>query len=481
MKNKLLIGFFVLLVSTLMLMSNVLGSGGPPIWLNQATLSNVDPNPSQDPEISGFGLTQVAVWEEWNENNWDINMRYSLNDGAPGSWVFPVVHPATSPADETNPAVTVTINPFNGATEIHVVYQEWDSMLAQWDVYHTWTNNFGVTWWNPFRLDVFPPSDAIDPAIVYSEDLSNPGFPGMLVQFTWAELNLVSGFYEIQYDAYYYDPTIPPPGRGYVGPTLIRASPGGHCEKPEIASFDDRVMGGLWNYFFGIVWQEPGVVAPININIWYINGMTIISPPPSITILTPGSLGQINPVFVPPIGDCYDPDIAATQDYQVPETYYIHVDWVFNVWAVPPAPATWQIDTCYAVGAVPTLGAAALAAGLTVPARGPGIIVLDRPTIASKVIGLPANFQTWMCWEDNSMPGSNPEIYYAVGLYTGGMPPFAFVAGPARVTYLPLVGSNNFNPELWNRDDSTRLIPPLTHLVFDQTIAITPEIEYIDP
>jgi hypothetical protein len=192
-------------------------------------------------------------------------------------------------------------------------------------------------------------------------------------------------------------------------------------------------------------------------------------------------LGQLSPVIAPPVGDRYDPDIAATQDYQAVETYYFHVDWVYNVWAVPPAPATWQIDTCYAVGALPTPGAAAFVA--TAPARAAGVIVLDRPTIASKVVGLgpPFNFETWMCWEDNSMPGSNPEIYYAVGLYTGLAPPFAFTAGPARVTYGPIVGSNNFNPELWNRDDSTRLMPPLTHLVFDQTIGVITEIEYIDP
>ncbi len=118
MKSKIIIGIFIVLVSTIMLISNASGSGWPVVWLNQATLSNIDCNPSQDPENSGFGTTQVVVWEEWNGNDWDIWMKYSLLDGALGSWVFPVVQPATTAMNEINPAVTITAPDFWGRTWI---------------------------------------------------------------------------------------------------------------------------------------------------------------------------------------------------------------------------------------------------------------------------------------------------------------------------------------------------------------------------
>ena len=489
MKSKIIIGFFVLLVSTIMLMSNASGSGWPVAWINQATLSTIDFFPSENPENSGFGPIQAVVWQEWNGNDWDIHMSWSNADGALGSWAGPGggVQPATIfGRDEINPAVTVTnVNPISGFTEIHVVYQRWNLVSLQWDICHTWVNIIVGVWvWSAVTvLDTAVANDAINPAVVYTDDLSNPGIGlGMLVQFTWAEINPGTGLYEIQYDAYYYDPTLIPP-RALVGVTLVRACLFGNCEVPEISSIDETLTIGIYDYYFAVVWQEPNAAGQLNV--WYIDGTTTTSPGAPATVLTPGSLGQINPVNV--IGDSFDPDIAVTQDYQGAvgvETYYFHIDWVFNIWAVPPNPAFYQIDTCYSVGVVPTPGAASFIA--TVPARGPiaNPNILDRPTIASKVIGLaPTIFESWMCWEDNNMPGSNPEIWYAVGTYTVGAPAFIFTAPAARVGYNPVAGGLEFNPELWNRDDSTRLMPPLTHLVFDQNLVPvgTIEVEYIDP
>ena len=203
------------------------------------------------------------------------------------------------------------------------------------------------------------------------------------------------------YDGHYYDPAIP--GRGYVSaglipplPVVVRASPGGNCEKPEITSVDELWTVGAYDYYFAIVWQEPAFALPNNLNIWYEDGTTQTSGPGGMFVALAGAGGQINPVNN--VGDSYDPDIAATQDYQgpaPPETYYFHVNWVYNIWGPP---AAYQVDTCYAWGAVPTPGAAAFAA--TASASGPIAAVLDRPTIASKLVAIgPTIFETWMCWE----------------------------------------------------------------------------------
>ena len=85
MKYKIIIGFFIVLVSTIMLMSNALASAGPPIWINQTPISIVDGITSRDPENSGYFLDQVVVWEEWNGADWDIYMKYGNLDGALGS------------------------------------------------------------------------------------------------------------------------------------------------------------------------------------------------------------------------------------------------------------------------------------------------------------------------------------------------------------------------------------------------------------
>ena len=486
MKSKIILGFLIVLVSTIMLMSNALASGWPPAWAFQVTLSTVNGLPSQDPENSGFGTIQVVVWEEWNGADWDIHLKYHLADGNPvGGWTFPPAHPATSVLyDEINPAVTVTnTNPQTGFTEVHVVYQRQPLGGGQSDICHTWASIPAFLWFAPVVLDATPLRDAIDPAIVYTEDVSNPGVGlGMLVQMVWSEAN-VAGDYEIWYDAYYYDPTLVPT-RGYVsaglvpvGPQLIQPSPGAglSCSKPEIASVDELWTGGVFDYYFAIVWQEQ-VSPPIQWNIWYIAGTTTISP--AIVIATVG-LGQLNPVNV--IGDSYDPDIAATQDYQkneTNETYYFHVNWVYNIWGPP----SWQIDTCYTWGANPTPPAVAFVA--TPSAIGPIPTVLDRPTIASKLINItPSIFETWMCWEDNSGP-IGPNIWYRVGRLNTAAPPFGYILNPAApVPYvLAVLFSAEYNPELWNRNDAARMFPPLTHLVFDMTsIPGVPEVEYIDP
>ena len=479
MKYKLSIGILIVLVCGIMLMSNGLASAGPPIWLNQATLSIIDSNPSQDPENSGFGPIQVVVWEEDNGNDWDIHMKYSLLDGALGSWMFPPLHPATGTSDTINPAVTVTnFNPGSALMEIHVVYEWYDSTTAQWNINHTWTNNFGAAWTAPLTLSV---NDAHDPAIVYTEDQLNPvggGMIGQLVQIVWSELNPASGFYEIQYDAYYYDPTLVPV-RGYLSgappaaPTLIRGSAVGDCFFPEIASCDERLRGAAFDYYFAIVWQEQIVTGQWRIG--YVAGTTTISP---------GAMGlafAFLPGFVSPPGvtaDAFRPDIAATQDYQPIEQYYFQIDWMFQFWA--PA-GQYTIESCYAWSPIPTPGIPLFFANPTFVVQFSNVVILDNPTVATKLINLnPTIFETWFAWEEDTT-GPNPDIFYAMGI-ANGPGPFVPVFGPARVPYVPVVGSDDYNPELWNRNDPTRMFPPFTHLVFDKQIAGTvPEIEYIDP
>jgi len=472
-----MIGILVLCVSALMLMSNALASPGPPVWQFQATLSTPDSNPSQDPENSGFGRTQVVVWEEGNAPNRDIYMAFSVLDGAAWSAPIPV---AITDDDEINPAVAVTnIDPL-GRTEIHVVYQRWNPAGGgQWDVYHDYTNNFGAFWFGATRLDANPDEDAIDPAIVYTEDVSNPNVPwfGWLVQIVWSEYNPVSGFYEIKYNGHYLDPTVIPPIRTYAYPPAagppftIRANPFQDCMVPEIASVDERFTLGIFEYYFAIVWQEGAWGAWL---VMYVDGFTTIFP-------AVGTFPSVAGIISPAAFNYYDPDIAATQDYQGNERYYFHVDFVTQDWLT----GTWRIDTCYYEGANPTPGFAALAVNITAPAQGPVPNVLDRPTIASKLIQVgPTIFETWMAWEDSTDPNANnPDIWFSVGTcQAGGIFGYTFVA--ARVGYVPGVGGGSieYNPELWNRNDAVRMFPPLTHLVFDQDLGGgIPEVVYIDP
>ena len=55
-------------------------------WAGQATLSTTGDNVvDQDPENSGYGTLQVAVWEhETSGSNHDIFIKYSTSDGATG-------------------------------------------------------------------------------------------------------------------------------------------------------------------------------------------------------------------------------------------------------------------------------------------------------------------------------------------------------------------------------------------------------------
>jgi hypothetical protein len=400
-----------------------------------------------------------------------------------------MVQPATTGADERYPAVAVTNNnPGTGTIELHVVYQCWNGAGGgQWDICHTWTANWGGAWTAPIVRDRRPNQDAIEPAIVYTEDLSFPGGQfGTLVQIVWSEWNpfVAPARYEIYYDAYYYDPTLVPPGRGYLGWVQIQTVATADCRNPEIASVDETLNALAYDYYFSVVWEERNFV-PAQINIWYVDGTTTISPGPMGMVLTGGSLGQLNPING--IGDSYAPDIAATQDY-AQQFWYYHVVWVYNIWAGPGGvpPATWQIDTCYAPSGIPNPGALAFIA--TAPANGPAAqITLNNPTVASKMIavGVPPSFEIWVCWEDfGSVPASAPDIFFNIGQYTRGIPPgFAWIGvGPAIVPYIqPGGGNTEFNPELWNRNDVLRQFPPLTHLVFDMSQAGAQEVEYIDP
>ncbi len=495
MKFQLFFGILVLLVASIMLMANGLASPGPNIWMNQATLSIQDDMNSQDPENSGYTTTQVVVWEEWNGADWDIWMKYSLADGALGTWVFPPVQPASTPnVNEQHPAVAVSrIHP-DSAQEIHVVYERWNTEGGgQWDVCHTWTINYGAAWTVPVVLDTHIELEAIEPAIVYTEDLGNPSpaNPGMLMQIVWAEeIPEQAGLHQILYDAFYWDPFLPPP-RGYIStwvapPIIIRTSPwGGDCRNPEIASVDEfdplRVM--FVDYDFSVVWEEEDPRPPRNglRDVWYVDGRTVTSPGPSVSVFIPAGMlsSNTNPY------DYFHPDIAATQDYQWGmETHYFHVDWVrqntnnFN----------HDIESSYAVGAGSTPGFFSFIG--VAPAQSTNNAALDNPTIASKLVSLsPTVFETWMAWEDSAGPGAptNPDIWYTVGTCTvvGG---FVYMAGPPpppwRVGYVPGVGggSQEFNPELWNRNDWMRNFPPLTHLVFDQDVGTGfREVVYIDP
>ena len=488
MRYKFLIGIFIVLVSTILLSSNALASTLPGPWVNQTTLSNIDYNTSQDPENSGFGTIQVVVWEEYNGNDWDIWMKYSLLDGLLGSWIFPATQPATLPyVDEINPAVTITNSDPFGNTWIHVVYQRQAQGGLQWDVCHTYTLNFGGAWSAPTVLDINQQQDATDPAIVYTEDTTNPSNQlGMLAQIVWSENNPVTGAYEIKYNAFYLDISWFPWIIGYVGPFTIRAGGAGgistNCLYPEIASIDENINRATCQFDFSVVWQEQSPFTGFW-NIWYDDGTTQTTGLGGITTwLTGGSTGQLNVNLAP--GDCLHPDIAATQDYIIVggglnEQYYYHVIWVFNdIFQVPPI---WQIDNSFAAPNLPNPGAAGFAPN---PIAQVSTQLLDNPTIATKLTAIiPAVFQIWMAWEDSTViQPTNPDIWYNVGSFSIMTGFIYFGIGPIRVGYGPGAGwSIENNPELWNRNDPARAFPPLTHLVFDQTIAPTTEVEYIDP
>jgi hypothetical protein len=483
-------------------MSNALASIGPGAWINQATLSVIDSNPSRDPENSGYGTIQVVVWEEWNGNDWDIHMKYSNLDGALGSWIFPPVHPATTPGvDEINPAVAVTNADITGVFQVHVVYEY--SSGGPSNIGHTYSLNMGITWIVPPGMPLNT-NNAHDPAIVYSEDVSHPAaaWYGMAVQIVWSEQQAAwpvgTGLYDIMYDAWCYDPISN--SWFYVGATPIQTSTNNGfgttttCDLPEIAAIDETMRGGSWDYYFAVVWQETSTApgTPTQSDIYYSDGITTVTPganppppfPTGAAAPTPAGMLNTNPAGS---GNCVDPDIAATQDYQNPaialEEFYIHVNWV---WQIAGPPAGFQIDTCYFAGPVPTPGFGVFV--VTLQAVGPLLTVLDRPTIAVKcIMRMPVNpftiFQIWMCWEDTSNPASVPDIWYRVGQHNNMGPFFGYVILPAPVPYVPAV-SSDYNPELWNRNDAIRPVaPPFTHLVFDQGIPVggVPEVVYIDP
>jgi hypothetical protein len=487
MKFKFLTGFFTMLVFIILCTSNGAATNGM-IWINQATLSvPADNIISQDPENSGFNTDQVVVWEEQegpSSTNYDIYMKYSRADGLPGSWLSPPTEPATTTnVNERNPAVTVN-QVSGGPVEIHIVYERWNG--ANWEVCHVWTANFGGIWNGPTILNFRGGQHAIDPAIVSTQDVNVPGIgPGLLVQFTWAELNTApTPLYEIMYDAFYYDPTTIPPARGYLPtPALIRSNTAGHCYRPEIASVDETLNPLAYDYYYSIVWEDPFSLTPgTQWDIWYVDGTTTVIPGgPAATVVNFGTMGKIS-ANLPGSGDATQPDIAATQDYVTQsQLWYYHVTWVYIDTTITPV--TYQIDTCYFPSGMPNPGSIWFIP--TTPAKGPTTIVLDNPTIASKLvpINVPPNFETWVCWEDSTTGTgvTTPDIWFNMGQYARGMPFGWAGVGPALVPYAKPGSDMEFNPELWNRNDIARPFPPLTHLVFDMTQNNLQEVEYIDP
>jgi hypothetical protein len=488
MRYKWLYILLTLCVSAIMLISNCVAHNGV-AWVFQATLSNnMDSTPSEDPENSGNMLIQAVVWEEGVAPNRDIYIKWSAVNGAPGSWFFPVppaTHPAITAADEINPAVAVTREHDINPTETHVVY-EINNPNGQNTIWHTWTNNWGITW-NTAQVSSKSAAgvdyDAHDPAIVYSEDLNFPGaFFGQIVHIVWSEDNAPGGTgnaYEILYDAYViYDPG-PPPFRGYFsGPLtrlVIRTNPNGanyNCELPEVASVDETVNPGSYSYYFSVVWQEdwPRTGGGTQWHVWYMDGTTLISPG-RIWTRNPGSYGQIDP---PSINDATEPDIAATQDYLGPtETFFYHIDYQL-------AGALNSIESHYSGGAVPNPGAATFIQTLTVQGPIAGA-AYNKPTIASKLITLnPSVFESWLAWEDGTNAATAPDIYYRMGTYVAGGGWMGWAVAPMLVGYLPINGVE-YNPELWNRNNVV-FIQPVTHLVFDiDPRPVMTEVEYIDP
>jgi hypothetical protein len=493
MRYKWIYGLLVLCVSALILMSNALAATGPLVWVNQATLSTIDAFQSQDPENSGFGPLQVSVWEEGVAPNRDIYMKYSFADGALGSWFFPVVHPAITTQDEINPAVAVTRNHPVYGQEIHVVYQRWNS-LGFWEICHTYTNNLGAAW-NPVIVLSTPNVDSTNPACVYTEDQTNfgPGqVVGFLIQVVWEEA-FAGGGTQIMYDAYAYDPGwVPPRGTIPGCPFPIRTPPaGGTSELPEIASVDER-QNPNYDYTFNIVWQEFDPVVG-NWNVWYSAGRTTTSavapppPPPFVAIvIAPIMLNPANAAF-----DHTDPDIAASQDYAAIgaplQQYYFHVDWVRQTIAGPPF--TFSLESGYSLSpnnptpAPPFTNPGSVYSVVTPVA--PPVLLIDNPTIATKLTTLPPVpiiFEIWFAWEDFTAP--TKDIWYRMGTFTVPAA-FAYLVPAARVPYVPNPGNEmEQNPELWNREDALRLNPPVTHLVFDldpHPLGVTVEVEYIDP
>ena len=376
-------------------------------------------------------------------------MKYSLLDGAPGSWLFPLFQPATTVQWERNPAVSVTPST-GGSTEIHIVYEREDLVqgVLTWRIYHVYTNNFGAAWIGPVLMNSVARANAYDPAIVCTEDLATPGGggPGFLNQMVWSEeTGFATGVFQILYDAHIYDPTLLP-ARPYVGPTIIRTNPNVGiiygCYKPEIASVDERSNAVAYDFPFAIAWEETwpsgaGIPA-VRYDIYYVDGTTTTSPGVPATALTAGSIGIISNPLLAQV-DAREPDIAASQDYPAPgavEQYYYHIVWVSKLWPNAGGGAYGNsVEHSYTCGITPWPGFAAFIAGL-VPVTGPSVIqAYDNPTVALKLQNVVGPvFDSWFAWEDTSGP-SPMDIYYRPGRYTVGGPPFVFRAGPAIVPY----------------------------------------------
>ena len=481
MRHRILYGIVSLCICILMLMPNSMGATNPAItWAGQATLSTTGDNVvDQDPENSGYGTLQVAVWEhETSGSNHDIFIKYSTSDGATGTWSFPPNQTATTNMDEINPAVCVTRNHSQPiGQEIHVVFQRYNTQSGGvWEICHTYTNDFGNIW-SPVTIISTAYTNSYNPACVYTEDTmlgpgSGGGAIGFVCQIVWEEF-ISATRRRIMYDAFVYDPTWMARGTLPGGPFPISNS-SFTANLPEIASIDDTFNNSANNYQFSIVWQEQNSSGS-NWNIWYTDGMTETAPTVQVVQGT-GSLGQINPNIID--FNHTEPDIAASQDYQLNEIYFFHIDYLRVGSNATPL---YIIESHYCNSGFWNPGAAAFIQ--TSPVKS-NIIVKDKPTIASKLRQLnPSTFDTWFAWEDANMTGSIPNIWYRVSQQSLGAG-FSYLVPAAKVPIQPLgAADSEYNPELWNRNDASRSFPPLTHLVCDILNLTTSahEVEYIDP
>jgi hypothetical protein len=469
-------------------------------WVNQANISLSPSVLSKDPEIAGNSQTLlvVATWEEGPVGSRDIYFSYNPSNGG-GSWVLPTppaTHPDTSSFDERNPAVAVTRpHPVTGQ-EIHIVYEKERNDISE--VWHAYTFDFGVTW---TRSQISTPNvNAYNPACVYTED--HFGVPsgqpwGWAVQIVWEEFDVRSSFYVIKYAAWVYDPLMPPPPPRqerysifgpFPGVISITISPRGvsDCSKPEIASVDERGTPS-YNVHQSVVYEIaaslPG--GGVRKDTYYDDGIFTINSrsttPPRFDTwgFTVGSFGQIN--VIGNQADAVEPDIAATQDYQTPETYFFHITYQFKMWSAQ-SPQQNSIESHYSVcGFPPTPGAASFTPTLPPQGPGPGLTAYDNPTVASRfIVPNPSVFETWIAWEDSTFTTTAPDIFYTYGAYTVGTGWTGWFLLPTPVPYTGTLGVEN-NPELWNRGDF--LAPqPVVHLAFDDINPANPaDITYIDP
>ena len=484
-------------VSVLMLISNCLAF--TIIWTSQANLSASPTNDSRDPEIAGYGIVHATVWEEWNGNDWDVYLKYTMTDGI--TWISPPVQPATTAGvDEINPAVAVTNNHPQNSVEFYVVYQKQvpdttPPNFFHWEIHGVKTNNLGLTWTSfnhPVSGRISGPAgagvgnDAIDPAIVYTEDQSfsavGPSY-GYCLQIVWAEQIpwQPAGDYRIGYRAYSWDPNT----LSFVWQAAawyLRINPFGWyftSAKPEIASVDEFTTTTDYVYPFYIVFEDQawigGAKAPV---VWYVDGFfraRTSTGAPFVPVFG-------TPLPIPGPSPGYDPDIAATQDFRTPETYYIHIAYEYP----DTTNSLTKIQSNFYCGGTRLPGAPAFGI-VPIPLVDSYALQTNRarPTVTVRLINFNPGgiYESWVAYE--KWPVTNPaDIYYRMGIFDTNTGFFTWTTTPAVVGYTPLTGSEE-NPELWTRNAFNGPIGSAAriHLAFDDTTPTNPlaEITYIDP